>query len=72
MKVTFRNVTVTVEAQDDVEAYRLLGERLGVPPFNYQTDTYSDDTHEGRNTGYIGDEPDEDGNDEEAIFVSLL
>ena len=31
MRVTFENVTVTVEAQNDVQAYRLLGERLGVP-----------------------------------------
>lgn len=61
-----------MEAQDDVEGYRLLGERLGVPPFRYASDTYSDATHEYRDTGYIGQDPDEDGEDQEAIFVSLL
>jgi hypothetical protein len=72
MRVTFHNVTVTVEAQDDVEAYRLLGERLGIPPFKYASDTYSDETHKDRNTCNIGQELDEDGEDEETICVSLL
>ena len=71
-KVIFHNVTIAVEAESDVEAYRLLGARLGTAPFSYQSDTYSDNAHEDRNTGYIGQKPDESGEDEEAIFLGTL
>jgi hypothetical protein len=71
-KVTFHNVTIRVEAESDIEAYRLLGERLGSAPFAYQSDTYSDDTYKERDTGYIGQEPNEVGEDEMAIFVGSL
>lgn len=71
-RVIFHDVTIAVEAESDVEAYRLLDERLGAAPFEYQSDTYSDDTHEDRNTGYIGEEPSENGEDELRIFVGTL
>jgi len=64
--------TIAVEAENDVEAYRLLDERLGTAPFEYQSDTYSDDAHEDRNTGYIGKEQNEYGEDEFAIWVGTL
>jgi hypothetical protein len=71
-KVTFNNVTITVEAESAMEAYRLLGGRLGDAPFAYQSDTYSDATHDDRDTGYIGKELNEDGEDELAIFIGTL
>jgi hypothetical protein len=71
-RVIFHNVTIAVEAESDVEAYRLLDERLGAAPFEYQSDTYTDDMHDDRNTGYIGKEQNEYGEDEFAIFVGTL